>query len=45
MGQLTKISQDTALRDIDDLLQRGVLAKDDAGGRSSGYSLVEVAPQ
>jgi Fic family protein len=37
---LAKCSQDTALRDIDDLMVRGVLAKDAAGGRSTSYSLV-----
>jgi Fic family protein len=37
---LAKCSQDTALRDIDDLMARGVLAKDAAGGRSTSYSLV-----
>jgi Fic family protein len=36
---LTKSSQDTASRDIDDLLARKVLIKDDAGGRSTSYSL------
>jgi Fic family protein len=39
-AQLTKCSQDTALRDIDDLIAKGVLAKDAAGGRSTSYSLV-----
>ncbi|MBT9292319.1 Fic family protein [Prosthecodimorpha staleyi] len=39
---LAKCSQDTALRDIDDLMARGVLAKDAAGGRSTSYSLVMV---
>jgi Fic family protein len=37
---LTKSSQDTAGRDIDDLVKRGILTKDDAGGRSTSYSLV-----
>ena len=37
---LAKCSQDTALRDIDDLIERGVLAKDAGGGRSTSYSLV-----
>ncbi len=37
---LVKCSQDTALRDIDDLIARGVLAKDAAGGRSTSYSLL-----
>jgi Fic family protein len=39
---LTKSSQDTASRDIDDLLARKVLIKDDAGGRSTSYSLASV---
>lgn len=37
---LAKCSQDTALRDIDDLIKRGVLSKDASGGRSTGYSLI-----
>jgi Fic family protein len=40
-AQLTKSSQDTALRDIDDLVAKGVLSKDTAGGRSTSYSLVD----
>jgi Fic family protein len=39
-AQLTKCSQDTALRDIEDLVAKGVLTKDEAGGRSTSYSLV-----
>jgi Fic family protein len=39
-AKLAKCSQDTALRDIDDLLARGILAKNPAGGRSTSYSLV-----
>jgi Fic family protein len=39
---LTKCSQDTALRDIDDLVKRGILTKDAAGGRSTSYSLAEA---
>jgi Fic family protein len=34
-----KCSQDTALRDISDLLARGVLKKSDASGRSTSYEL------
>lgn len=37
---LAKCSQDTAARDIDDLVKRGILVKDAAGGRSTSYSLV-----
>src|SRR5262249_33894341 len=36
---LAKTSPDTALRDINDLVERGVLVKDQAGGRSTSYSL------
>lgn len=39
-AKLAKCSQDTALRDIDDLVKRGILSKDPAGGRSTSYSLV-----
>ncbi len=38
-ARLAKTSPDTALRDIDDLMARGVLIKDAAGGRSTSYSL------
>ena len=36
---ITKCSADTALRDINDLLVRGVLRKMEAGGRSTSYAL------
>jgi len=36
---LSKCSSDTALRDITDLLQHGVLQKTDAGGRSTSYEI------
>ena len=39
---LGKCSQDTASRDIDDLVKRGILIKDAAGGRSTSYSLAEA---
>jgi Fic family protein len=38
---LTKVSQDTAARDIDDLIARNLLRKDAAGGRSTSYSLLD----
>jgi Fic family protein len=40
-AKLAKCSQDTASRDINELVKRGVLAKDAAGGRSTSYSLLE----
>jgi Fic family protein len=39
---MEKCSQDTALRDIDDLLKRGILIKNAAGGRSANYSLAGI---
>jgi Fic family protein len=38
-AKLTKCSQDTALRDITDLVERKILKKDHAGGRSTSYKL------
>ena len=38
---IEKTSPDTALRDINDLLERGILTKDEGGGRSTSYSLRE----
>jgi Fic family protein len=38
---IAKTSQDTASRDIADLIDRGLLKKDAAGGRSTSYSLTE----
>lgn len=37
---IAKCSQDTAGRDIDDLLQRRILVKAPAGGRSTSYTLI-----
>ena len=42
-AKMTKCSQDTALRDIIDLVDRGILSKDPGGGRSTSYSLVQPA--
>ena len=41
-AKITKCSQDTAHRDILDLVEKGVLVKDSAGGRSTSYSLKEI---
>jgi len=41
-AKLAKCSHDTALRDIEDLIQKKVLTKDAAGGRSTSYSLSQV---
>jgi Fic family protein len=39
---LTKSSNDTALRDIQQLVERGVLVRNPAGGRSSSYALARL---
>jgi Fic family protein len=41
-ARLAKCSQDTALRDIEDLIGKKVLVKDEAGGRSTSYSLARI---
>jgi len=41
-ARIEECSQDTALRDIEDLIKKGVLTKDAAGGRSTSYSLAKV---
>jgi hypothetical protein len=42
-AKLAKSSQDTAYRDILDLVKRGILRKDPGGGRSTSYSLVPAS--
>lgn len=39
-AKIVKVSQATAARDIEDLIDKGILQKDAAGGRSTSYSLV-----
>ena len=38
-AKITKCSSDTALRDIQDLVLKGILVKTEAGGRSTSYEL------
>jgi Fic family protein len=40
-AKVAKCSQDTALRDIDDLVKCGVLVKEPGGGRSTSYALAD----
>ena len=42
-AKITICSQDTALRDIKDLLARGVLVQNEGGGRSTSYRLAGLA--
>jgi len=39
-AKIAKCSQDTAYRDVLDLIERGALQKDAGGGRSTSYSLI-----
>ncbi|MGD9587561.1 MAG: Fic family protein [Pyrinomonadaceae bacterium] len=42
-AKLAKCSQDTASRDINDLIDKGILARGPAGGRSTSYDLVSTS--
>ena len=42
-AKITKCSSDTALRDIQDLIKKGILQKEIAGGRSTNYELIKDA--
>jgi len=39
-SKITKCSQDTAIRDIQDLIKKGILQKEAQGGRSTHYELM-----
>lgn len=39
-AKMTKCSHDTALRDIQDLIEKGILRKEREGGRSANYELI-----
>ena len=41
-GKIAKCSEDTALRDIQSLIKRGILTQNEGGGRSTSYSLAEI---
>ena len=41
-AKIAKSSSDTALRDIQHLIDKGILMKEGAGGRSTSYILKEV---
>jgi Fic family protein len=41
-AKMAKCSNDTALRDIQDLLKKNILVKEEGGGRSTGYMLSTV---
>ena len=41
-AKIAKCSPDTALRDIQDLLNKHILSKEAAGGRSTSYRLADI---
>lgn len=41
-AKLAKCSEDTALRDIRALMERGIFVQNEGGGRSTSYALVEL---
>lgn len=43
-AKIAKCSSDTALNDINDLVAKGVLKKNDEGGRSTNYSIIVSFP-
>jgi Fic family protein len=41
-ARIAKCSPDTALRDIRELLERGILVQNPGGGRSTSYRLAKI---
>ncbi len=41
-AKINKCSQDTALRDIQYLIEKGIMQKENAGGRSTNYELTKI---
>jgi len=41
-AKITKCSPDTALRDIKDLIEKGILQQEQKGGRSTNYELMKI---
>ena len=41
-AKIAKCSKDTAIRDINDLIEKGMLQKEEAGGRSTNYELKKI---
>jgi len=44
-AKITKVSADTALRDIKDLIKKGILKESKAGGRNTNYELADFTPR
>jgi len=39
-AKIAKCSKDSAVRDINDLIEKGILRKEASGGRSTNYELI-----
>jgi Fic family protein len=44
-AKMMKCSQDTALRDIQDLVTKNILTKEESGGRSTNYVLKGIVSE
>ena len=44
-AKIAKPSTDTALRDIKDLVEKGILKQTDEGGRNANYELFDLKPE
>ena len=44
-AKIAKCSKDTAIRDINDLIDKGIFQKEDAGGRSTNYELKKMSAE
>jgi len=42
-AKMAKCSKDSAVRDINDLIEKGILQKESAGGRSTNYELIGMS--
>jgi Fic family protein len=43
-AKISKCSKDSAVRDINDLIEKGILQREAAGGRSTNYELIGMPP-
>jgi Fic family protein len=44
-AKITRVSTDTALRDVKDLIEKGVLQQTNEGGRNANYELTDFTPE
>jgi Fic family protein len=44
-ARIAECSRDTAIREINDLIEKDILQKEEGGGRSTNYELKEIGIQ